>query len=340
MIRTERLADARERESQERALRKVTDELRAMSVKLSDAEGSLEATQQERQTEVTCLVHKYLSKCNLKFIVCSLFHSLPMQISQLQVASKDLELRLERTQEEQRVEVRKLTERLRAAETNLSQKEGRCVELEEERLRLDLSCKQSDATVKQLREQLEKKISEVSTSESHNTIQHIEYSFSSNVMRSVFCIAGCGSSAAAAEAERTGVDDSRTWRNDGRPRRPAAAAAGLLLRHRYRFIIHIIVLIVLGRLTNQSLYCNDVEACDVYEPCTPFAAELERKLHLAESKCTELERSMDQWKARVEATEQQLKAMTADRGAPFDVQLLSQNISILFIIYLFKYYFK
>lgn len=184
MLRTERLAEARERESQERALRKVTDELRAMSVKLSDTEGSLEATQQERQTEVTCLVYKYLSQSILKIIVRSLFHSLPMQISQLQVASKDLELRLERTQEEQRVEVRRLTERLRAAETNLSQKEGRCVELEEERLRLDLSCKQSDATVKQLREQLEKKISEVSISRvaQHNPILRVLVQFQCDVV--------------------------------------------------------------------------------------------------------------------------------------------------------------
>lgn len=83
------------------------------------------------------------------------------QTAQLQAASKDLELRLERTQEEQRAEVRKLTERLRIAESSLSQKEGRCAELEEERLRLDLSYKQADATVKQLREQQEKKISEV-----------------------------------------------------------------------------------------------------------------------------------------------------------------------------------
>ena len=45
------------------------------------------------------------------------------------------------------------------------------------------------------------------------------------------------------------------------------------------------------------------------------SAELERKLHLTESKYAELERSTDQWKARVEAIEQQLKAVTADRGA-------------------------
>ena len=58
-LRAERLAEARERESQERALRKVTDELRAMSVKLTDAEGSLEATQRERQTEVTLPYNMY-----------------------------------------------------------------------------------------------------------------------------------------------------------------------------------------------------------------------------------------------------------------------------------------
>ena len=227
---------------------------------------------------------------------------------QLQAASKELELRLERTQEEQRAETRRLSERLRVAESSLSQKEGRCVELEEERLRLDLSFKQADAGAKQLKEQLEKKTSEVS--EAICSVQRtrctryerIRVRWSANRLLMPL------------QLEALQVQLQQKQNELASVLRERGAMMGDMEGLRQQLQVSTSVT---GSVPRQK-FMLAMELCIAEEYVHAYAihsAELERKLHLSESRYAELERSTDQWKARVEATEQQLKAVTADRGA-------------------------